>query len=210
MKIGIYKITSPTNRIYIGQSIDIERRFRYYKNINCKGQPLLYKSLLKYGPDKHSFDIIELCDCNDLNIKERFWQDFYNVLNGGLNCNLTETDLIPKKHSEETKIKISNSNKGKIVSEETKLKLSKIKKETTLGSNNNFYNKKHSEKSLSLMSEIKSGVNNPNSKIVLNLETGIFYESTIEAAASTTFIGFKYLRRVLRGDRINKTPFIYV
>jgi group I intron endonuclease len=210
MKIGIYKITSPTNRIYIGQSIDIDRRFRFYKNINCKGQPLLYKSLLKYGPDKHLFEIIELCDFSELNIKERFWQDYYDVLNGGLNCNLTETNILPKKHSEETKLKISNSNKGKTFSEETKLKLSKIKKETTLGSNNNFYNKKHSEKSLILMAKIKSGANNPNAKIVLNLETGIFYESTIEAAESTTFIGFKYLRRVLSGARINKTPFIYV
>lgn len=29
--IGIYKITSPSNRIYIGQSIDIEARWKSYK-----------------------------------------------------------------------------------------------------------------------------------------------------------------------------------
>lgn len=27
MKTGIYKITSPTNRIYIGQAVDIEKRY---------------------------------------------------------------------------------------------------------------------------------------------------------------------------------------
>lgn len=29
--IGIYKITSPTDRIYIGQSKDINKRFNSYK-----------------------------------------------------------------------------------------------------------------------------------------------------------------------------------
>jgi predicted GIY-YIG superfamily endonuclease len=31
MSIGIYKITSPSNKIYIGQSINIERRIKQYK-----------------------------------------------------------------------------------------------------------------------------------------------------------------------------------
>ena len=47
--IGIYKITSPTGRIYIGQSIDIEKRIIKYQNIKCKSQRLLYNSLFKYG-----------------------------------------------------------------------------------------------------------------------------------------------------------------
>ena len=45
--IGIYKITNPTNKIYIGQSIDIKKRFNQYKNLQCKGQKALYSSLLK-------------------------------------------------------------------------------------------------------------------------------------------------------------------
>ena len=128
MKIGIYKITSPTNRIYIGQSIDIDRRFRFYKNLNCKTQPVLFRSFQKYGVINHTFEIIELCDFEFLNIKERYWQEFYNVLNGGLNCNLVATDVLPKKHSQETKDKISNSNKGKKISLESKIKMSKTKK----------------------------------------------------------------------------------
>ena len=47
--IGIYKITSPSGKIYIGQSKDIEKRFKAYKNLKCKGQPYIYRSLLKYG-----------------------------------------------------------------------------------------------------------------------------------------------------------------
>ena len=42
MLIGIYKITSPSNKIYIGQSLDIDRRFKTYKNINkVKRQPAI-------------------------------------------------------------------------------------------------------------------------------------------------------------------------
>ena len=48
--IGIYKITSPTNKIYIGQSTNIENRWNdYYKMIRCKRQTRLYNSLKKYG-----------------------------------------------------------------------------------------------------------------------------------------------------------------
>lgn len=59
--IGIYKITSPTKKVYIGQSVNIERRFLVYKKLNCKKQPRLYDSFRKYGVDKHKFEI--LCEC---------------------------------------------------------------------------------------------------------------------------------------------------
>lgn len=38
VKIGIYKIKSPSNRIYIGQSWDIDKRLNYYKRLLCKSQ----------------------------------------------------------------------------------------------------------------------------------------------------------------------------
>jgi predicted GIY-YIG superfamily endonuclease len=43
--IGIYKITSPTNKVYIGQSLDIEKRFVNYKGLFCKQQTKLYNCL---------------------------------------------------------------------------------------------------------------------------------------------------------------------
>ena len=57
--IGIYKITSPSNKIYIGQSLNIEKRFYDYKKLfNCKGQHYLYRSFLKYGIENHTFEVI--------------------------------------------------------------------------------------------------------------------------------------------------------
>jgi group I intron endonuclease len=110
---GIYKITSPTKRIYIGQSINISRRFNQYKRIDNSTKKIvrLYNSLNKYGPDKHSFEILEFCERLDLNIKERYWQDFYDSVGiNGLNCTLTNTSDSPKILSEETKQKISLNN----------------------------------------------------------------------------------------------------
>ena len=40
--IGIYKITSPTNRVYIGQSVNIKKRFRSYIHKLGKRQPIIF------------------------------------------------------------------------------------------------------------------------------------------------------------------------
>jgi group I intron endonuclease len=60
--IGIYKITSPSGRIYIGQSINIKRRFKEYNSRLGKGQLLLNRSFLKYGVENHIFEIICFCE----------------------------------------------------------------------------------------------------------------------------------------------------
>jgi len=60
--IGIYKITSPSGKVYIGQSIDIELRFKQYSNIlKSIGQRKLYYSFKKYGINSHKFEILETC-----------------------------------------------------------------------------------------------------------------------------------------------------
>ncbi len=55
---GIYKITSPNGRIYIGQSWNIKQREYQYNSSCAKKQPYLYKSILKYGWKAHKFEII--------------------------------------------------------------------------------------------------------------------------------------------------------
>jgi len=131
--IGIYKITSPSNRVYVGQSVNIEQRISKYKILNnCKNQIKLYNSFLKYGTNKHVFEIIEECNIELLNEKERYWQDFYNVLNNGLNCKLTRTKDKSGKHSEETKLNQKKGsvgkNKGRKLSEEQKKFISNLNK----------------------------------------------------------------------------------
>jgi group I intron endonuclease len=128
--IGIYKITSPSSKIYIGQSIDIERRFKNYKSLSqTKKQVMLHYSFKKYGINNHLFEIIEQCSIESLNIRERYWQDYYNVIEDGLNCLLTETTDNVKIYSKITVDKIRKGNLGKIIPKNVREQTSKTMKE---------------------------------------------------------------------------------
>lgn len=89
--IGIYKITNLINgHSYIGQSIDIERRWvqeiNASKNINDRGYnyPLM-KAFRKHGVNNFSFEIIEECDIKNLDNKEKYWINFYDTFFNGYN-----------------------------------------------------------------------------------------------------------------------------
>lgn len=56
--IGIYKITSPSGKVYIGQSWNIYRRIWAYRAGKCSKQIPLYYSITKYGWDNHKFEVI--------------------------------------------------------------------------------------------------------------------------------------------------------
>lgn len=84
---GIYKITSPSGKVYIGQSVDIKTRWSSYRTRDCPSQTILNKSFNKYGVKNHAFEIIEECLEEELNCRERYWQEFYEVTGrNGLNC----------------------------------------------------------------------------------------------------------------------------
>lgn len=124
--IGIYKITSPSGRVYIGKSMNIERRLIDYSKYN-KGvfrQIKLHSSINKYGWDAHLFEVIEECVPDELNTRERYWQEYYDCVNNGLNCLYTKTNAKPMVYSDETRKKMSQSRIGKKASEETKKKMS--------------------------------------------------------------------------------------
>lgn len=83
--IGIYKITNLiNNKVYIGQTIDYERRInehiRHYPNSNYHDfNSLLYRAIRKYGINNFSFEMIEECDTNELDDKEIKWIKKYNA-----------------------------------------------------------------------------------------------------------------------------------
>lgn len=125
---GIYKITNPEGKVYIGQSIDIDRRFREHKRVQ-KGNSgrKIIGSLKKYGPENHQFEILEECEIPQLHEREYFWKKFYTSVENGLNCDYFDNSGGPR--SEETKRKISEGCKGKKASEKTKQKMRKPKSE---------------------------------------------------------------------------------
>ena len=83
---GIYRLTSPSGKLYIGQSRNVKQRFSKYKRLQCKDQPKLYNALVKYGADSFKYEILEECDINVLDEKEKFYIKNLNTISSGYNC----------------------------------------------------------------------------------------------------------------------------
>ena len=113
MKIcGIYKITSPSGRVYIGQSWDIKDRFRKYQYKNA--QRILMNSFEKYSRENHKFEVLkEINPSSSQKLMDTF-EIFYIALfrrRGFKLLNIKEGGK-GGRHSEETKQRISEAKKG--------------------------------------------------------------------------------------------------
>jgi group I intron endonuclease len=130
----IYKILSPSNKVYIGQTWNYKKRMSGYKNISCKRQPKLYNSLLKYSVDNHSFTIIyelpEDISQGVLDTYEQLYIDQYRDCGIQL-MNIREAGSHGK-HSQESIKKLRKVNLGRKYSDEFKKRRSEIMKGNTL------------------------------------------------------------------------------
>lgn len=109
---GIYKIVNKENgKIYVGQSRNIHRRMTDLH----KGCKYLFHAIKKYGKENFESSVVEYCDISELNDREKYWikkldshvsGNGYNVSWGGLNS------MEGRKHTEESKKKISDAVKG--------------------------------------------------------------------------------------------------
>lgn len=161
---GIYRITSPSGRVYIGQAEEIPARWATYKqlNVGVKRQTKLWRSFKKYGVNSHIFEVLEGCSIEDLNCRERYWQDFYDVLNGGLNCILQECGEKRRVFSEETLRKKSEALKGENnPMYGLKGELNPNFGKDLSGELNPFFGKTHSKETRKLQSEAKKGKPSP-------------------------------------------------
>ena len=209
---GIYKITNPNGKIYIGQSVNALERLNHYKRLDCKEQPKIYNSLKKYGIEKHTFEVIHFCNVDELNYFERYYQELYDVIKKGLNCRLTSTTDKSGYFSEETKLKMSIAQKGRIISEKSRIKMSKTRKGTRFGVENPFFNKNHTLQSKQKISEklkgTRLGMKNHQSKVILDINTGVFYYSVNDLSKYLDY-SKSYISEMLRGKKNNKTQYIY-
>ena len=126
MKSGIYVITSPSGKGYVGSSRNLpRRRIRHFNDLrnNRHYCVALQRAWNKYG-DRLNFVVIEYCSPDHLNEREQFWLDhsiFKELYNSrslaGIHGPLDET----------TRQRISQSIKGVAKSEATKEKMRKPK-----------------------------------------------------------------------------------
>lgn len=112
--VGIYKITSPSGRVYIGQSWNIKHRWYTYKGGSCKLQPKLHASLMKYGARNHVYEVLhELPKDIDQRIMDAYEILYIDIYKG---CNVPLLNLMSGgfggQHSDETKLKIGAKSKG--------------------------------------------------------------------------------------------------
>lgn len=83
---GIYKIENKINGyVYIGQSVNIENRWREHKRGKQSPNMVISRAIKKYGSSNFMFDIVELCDKNELNTKEIYWISVYDSYKKGYN-----------------------------------------------------------------------------------------------------------------------------
>ena len=88
IKTGIYKITNIENQMcYVGQSVDIASRWKQHikRGIGAEAptRNKLYPAMATYGPENFTYEIIEECPKENLDEKEKYWQNFYNALTYG-------------------------------------------------------------------------------------------------------------------------------
>lgn len=212
----IYKITSPTGKIYIGQTVDWNRRKKEYLRGKSKSQVKLNRSFLKHGIENHSFEVIKYCSSVYLDKLECEYIELYDSINNGLNA---KGGGLGGYMPEEVRIKISRKHKNKIIKEETKEKLRKFK-----GSNHHGYgkkhllctiykmklagkNRKHTEETKRKLSDIQLN-SNLKAKPVIDINSGVFYNSPREVSELYN-INLTTLRCWLNGSLKNKTQFFY-
>lgn len=199
--VGIYKITSPSNKIYIGQSWNIQERFKVYNRLSCKSQVKLYNSLLKYSVEKHKFEIIhKLPD----DIEQEILND-YEVLYCNLykDCGVEVLNIrecgSKGQLSEETKKKISNSLFGKTHTKERRKNMSIAKKGRKLS---------QKAKDIFLLNRTKLDFTY-RKKQVIDKKTGVIYSSAKEASEIFGCTHGKMIK-ILGGFLINNTSLQYL
>jgi group I intron endonuclease len=151
-KSGIYRwVNNLTGDFYIGSAVDLTARFysyfsaKYLEAALAKSNSIIYRALLKYGYSAFSLEILEYCDPGMLLERE---QHYIDTLNPSYNILTIAGSPLGRKHTEESKAKMSDSKQGVYEAE-----------------NNPMYGKTHTTETKSIMSQAKKGkydgLNNP-------------------------------------------------
>lgn len=198
--VGIYIITNLVNgKRYIGQSVDIKKRFYAHRCISHETNVHLKRALAKYGKENFKYEILEECSIEELDEKEIYYiktlKPEYNVSLGGQYGMKKYPEsvraVISKKAKEQWERKTDEEkayiiqhnlnshvwNKGKHLSGETKEKL----RQANLGKKQS---KKTIEKRKQTIIRLKQNgyvqTNSSHKKKVICIETGQIFDSVKE------------------------------
>ena len=169
---GIYCIENLiNNKKYIGQSIDVYRRWINHKcdlNGRRHNNHHLQAAWDKYGCDNFEFKILEECLKQYLDEKEVYYINQYNCMNSTFGYNLESGGNLNKHPSDETRKKMSESHIGKQAGEnnpswgkpksaETKKRISESKIGKYAGEKHPLYGTHRSDDTKRKISESRIG-----------------------------------------------------
>lgn len=194
---GIYCIkNTANNKLYIGQSICIEDRWykhRYTLRRGVHDNILLQKDWDKYGNDYFELVVIEKCNKDQLDEKEKYYIKKYNSLDnangynmtfGGKNSGIKFTDLASKRLSNS----IKKSYNEDLINQRKQSALNQwanpeIKKKI-MGKNNGMYGRTHTKEAREKISNAHKGQPSPtrNTTPVLCIELNKTFSCAAVAA----------------------------
>jgi group I intron endonuclease len=112
MKSGIYRISSPSGKQYVGSTTDFKRRWRAHLGELRRGthhSQALQAAFDKYGESAMRFEVITLCAPEELLKREQLAFDLFRP---EYNVCYTAGNRLGVPHSTETREKMSASKKG--------------------------------------------------------------------------------------------------
>lgn len=204
MKGYVYKFTSPSGKSYIGITNNLRRRIAEHKRLSKTLNKAFYNAINKYGFDNFTFEILEEYNIKErnklldkLNEMEMYYISKFDTFKNGYNSTLGGDgtkgmcgELNPfynKKHTQESKNKMSEKHKGKVLTDEHKKKISESTKEALKNLPTEKKNKMR-------------GIPKTQKKVIC-LETQIIYNSICECSKILN-IQRSDIRKVCNGERI--------
>jgi group I intron endonuclease len=163
MTSGIYGIFQG-NRVYIGQSVNIEKRWRVHKTLlklNKHHCQFLQRVSHKYGSSSLQFNILEVCSASELdNLETQVWEGYeargFTMMNSKPEGGVLRGE--------------NHHRFGGTHTEEARAKM----REAKLGENHPFFGKTHTDEAKKKMSKSHEKF----SFIILHVATGNRYETT--------------------------------
>lgn len=160
-----------SNRSYIGfDSSWPKRKYAHKQKTKSKNKQHFHNAIVKYGWENFEWEVLYSSssreDCLE---KEKFYIEEYNSMNNGFNMTLGGEGIVGWKHDEKTKLKIGQSNTGKIMSDDSRRLMSEKKVGKSSPNKGKTFSEEHRKK-LSLSKQGKSRDDETKRKISSKLK----------------------------------------
>lgn len=186
----LYKIINKlNNKVYIGQTVNSLRQ-RWVGHCNTKAKTAIASAIKKYGKENFEIKVIARANSiNELNYREIYYIKLFNSLSPvGYNLTYGGQGSVGKKHSTETKEKMSTAHKNKPAHNKGKARTIIERKRISLGSMGRIQSlstrikisQKHKNKKLSESTKQKlSTLNGGKPFIVKDINSNIVWTGSV-------------------------------